>query len=112
MVTVPPPTSSSAASSTADSALQAGASALGPIPRWGRRRAARRPGWPGTKNANLDILLVGPGGVLVADVKRWRDVHVTADGLYRGGPRPWSSRTSSSPTATGSRAHGGPPSPR
>jgi len=40
--------------------------------------------WPATRNANLDILLVGPGGVIVADVKRWREVHIAAGRLHRG----------------------------
>ncbi|MFV0128646.1 UvrD-helicase domain-containing protein [Streptomyces sp. HMX112] len=28
--------------------------------------------WPGTRAANVDMLLVGPGGVFVVDVKNWR----------------------------------------
>ena len=28
--------------------------------------------WPGTHRANIDVLLVGPGGVFVIDVKTWR----------------------------------------
>jgi len=28
--------------------------------------------WPGTRSANVDMLLVGPGGVFVVDVKNWR----------------------------------------
>jgi hypothetical protein len=27
--------------------------------------------WPGTRSANLDMLLIGPGGVFVIDVKSW-----------------------------------------
>ncbi|MFL6133170.1 MAG: NERD domain-containing protein [Nocardioidaceae bacterium] len=27
--------------------------------------------WAGSKRANVDILLVGPGGVVVVDVKTW-----------------------------------------
>ncbi|WP_110945464.1 nuclease-related domain-containing DEAD/DEAH box helicase [Streptomyces avicenniae] len=30
--------------------------------------------WPGTRAANVDMLLVGPGGVFVLDVKNWRSV--------------------------------------
>ena len=37
--------------------------------RWGRR-------------ANIDFLLVGPGGVLVLDVKAWRHLIVTGDSLF------------------------------
>jgi hypothetical protein len=32
--------------------------------------------WPGTRAGNVDLILVGPGGVLVTDVKSWRDVTV------------------------------------
>ena len=28
--------------------------------------------WPGTRRANIDVLLAGPGGVFVIDVKTWR----------------------------------------
>ncbi|MFG2284951.1 UvrD-helicase domain-containing protein [Streptomyces sp. NPDC048595] len=28
--------------------------------------------WPGTRAANVDMLLIGPGGVFVIDVKNWR----------------------------------------
>jgi Nuclease-related domain/AAA domain/UvrD-like helicase C-terminal domain len=40
--------------------------------------------WPGTRRANIDVLLVGPGGVFVVDVKNWRDVTVQHDRLWRG----------------------------
>jgi superfamily I DNA/RNA helicase len=40
--------------------------------------------WPGTRAANIDVLLAGPGGVFVVDVKNWRDVQVADDGrLWR-----------------------------
>ncbi|MEU2559486.1 UvrD-helicase domain-containing protein [Streptomyces longispororuber] len=45
--------------------------------------------WPGTRAANVDMLLVGPGGVFVLDVKNWRavprvtDGHLHADGEQR-----------------------------
>jgi hypothetical protein len=35
--------------------------------------------WPGTRNANIDLIVVGPGGVFVIDVKQWNDVTI-ADG--------------------------------
>jgi hypothetical protein len=42
--------------------------------------------WPGTRAANVDVLLVGPGGVFVLDVKNWRDPpEATGGGLYAGG---------------------------
>src|ERR1700759_731454 len=28
--------------------------------------------WPGTRRANIDVILAGPGGVFVIDVKNWR----------------------------------------
>lgn len=40
--------------------------------------------WPGTRRANLDVLLVGPGGVFVIDVKRWRDVRIVDGALWHG----------------------------
>ncbi|TDD93020.1 nuclease-related domain-containing DEAD/DEAH box helicase [Actinomadura rubrisoli] len=45
--------------------------------------------WPGTRSANIDMILIGPGGVFVIDVKRWRDPpvidggHLTAGGESR-----------------------------
>lgn len=36
--------------------------------------------WPGTRAANVDMLLVGPGGVFVLDVKNWRAAPTVADG--------------------------------
>ncbi|MDL4817730.1 nuclease-related domain-containing DEAD/DEAH box helicase [Actinomadura opuntiae] len=44
--------------------------------------------WPGTRSANVDMILVGPGGVFVIDVKRWRDrPAVDAGHLTAGGER-------------------------
>lgn len=42
--------------------------------------------WPGTRHANVDMILVGPGGVFVIDVKNWHDGPVLSqDRLYAGG---------------------------
>ncbi len=41
--------------------------------------------WPGTASANVDMILVGPGGVYVIDVKRWRDAPSAADGHLLAG---------------------------
>lgn len=39
--------------------------------------------WPGTRAGNVDMILVGPGGVFVIDVKNWRAAPTVADGrLY------------------------------
>src|SRR5690349_24886219 len=36
--------------------------------------------WPGTATANVDMILVGPAGVYVIDVKNWRDAPHIVDG--------------------------------
>lgn len=41
--------------------------------------------WPGSLRANIDIILVGPGGVVIVDASAWRDVAVHADRLLRDG---------------------------
>ncbi len=40
--------------------------------------------WPGTRQANLDLVLVGPPGVLVLDAKAWRDVRIESGQLWHG----------------------------
>jgi hypothetical protein len=41
--------------------------------------------WPGTRRANIDVILVGPGGVFVIDVKNWRgNPRVEHGRLWRG----------------------------
>ena len=40
--------------------------------------------WPGTAKANLDVVVVGPGGVFVIDVKTWRDARVESGTLWHG----------------------------
>jgi hypothetical protein len=56
------------------------AARLGVMPGW-RLLADRR--WPGTR-ANIDLIHIGPGGVLVIDVKSWAEVDVVDGRLYRG----------------------------
>ncbi|MEU0954903.1 UvrD-helicase domain-containing protein [Streptomyces niveus] len=42
--------------------------------------------WPGTRSANVDMLLVGPGGVFVVDVKNWRqDPEINRGSLWVSG---------------------------
>jgi len=44
-------------------------------------------GWPGAKRgsrAQIDHVLVGPGGVFVVDTKGWRDVTVAGGRIFRG----------------------------
>lgn len=43
--------------------------------------------WPGSKRANVDFILVGPGGVVIVDVKRWSEPAVVDGALYRGDQR-------------------------
>ncbi|MFF4214782.1 nuclease-related domain-containing DEAD/DEAH box helicase [Streptomyces nondiastaticus] len=43
--------------------------------------------WPGTRAANVDMLLVGPGGVFVIDVKNWRHAPATDGGHLTAGGR-------------------------
>lgn len=38
--------------------------------------------WAGSKRANVDFLLVGPGGVVVVDVKAWRALEVRGDSVF------------------------------
>jgi len=38
--------------------------------------------WTGSKRANVDFLLVGPGGVVVVDVKAWRALQVVNGSLF------------------------------
>ncbi|MGY0060290.1 UvrD-helicase domain-containing protein [Streptomyces sp. LZ34] len=41
--------------------------------------------WPGTRAANVDMLLIGPGGVFVLDVKNWRSAPEVSEGRLRAG---------------------------
>ena len=38
--------------------------------------------WAGSKRANVDFLVVGAGGVVVADVKAWRSLELRGDSLF------------------------------
>ena len=40
--------------------------------------------WPGTRSANLDLLLVGPPGVLIMDSKKWREPRIESGRLWNG----------------------------
>ncbi|WP_369793902.1 UvrD-helicase domain-containing protein [Actinoplanes sp. SE50/110] len=41
--------------------------------------------WPGSAVANVDMILVGPGGVFVIDVKNWRSPPTALDGRLHAG---------------------------
>ena len=40
--------------------------------------------WPGSARANVDLILVGPGGVIIVDAKAWREVTVAVGHVFRG----------------------------
>ena len=40
--------------------------------------------WPGSRNANVDFVIVGPSGVLIVDAKSWGDVHVFDNKVFQG----------------------------
>lgn len=40
--------------------------------------------WPGSKRANVDFLLIGPGGIVVVDAKSWAEVEIRDGQLFRG----------------------------
>jgi hypothetical protein len=40
--------------------------------------------WPGARRANLDLLLVGPPGVVLVDAKTWAEPRIGGGSLWRG----------------------------
>jgi len=40
--------------------------------------------WPGSKHANVDFVLIGPGGVVVLDAKSWAEVEIRDGSIFRG----------------------------
>jgi hypothetical protein len=40
--------------------------------------------WPGSKNAQLDLIVVGPSGLWIVDSKHWTDFEIAAGHLFRG----------------------------
>ena len=40
--------------------------------------------WPGSKNAQLDLIVVGPSGLWIIDSKHWNDFSIAAGHLFRG----------------------------
>lgn len=57
---------------------------LAPLEGQGWRLLHRRR-WPGTRRADIDHLLVGPGGIFLLDSKNWRgDVRVACGRLWQG----------------------------
>ncbi|MGA4670074.1 nuclease-related domain-containing protein [Propionibacteriaceae bacterium Y1923] len=40
--------------------------------------------WPGTRRAQVDLVVIGPGGVTIVDTKAWAEVSIQQDRLFRG----------------------------
>jgi hypothetical protein len=40
--------------------------------------------WPGSRHGLIDLVLIGPGGVIIVDARTWRDVTIRDSRLYRG----------------------------
>ncbi len=59
------------------------AALLAPTEVWGWHLLPDRR-WPGTRTANIDMIHVGPGGVLVIDVKTWKAPRVEDERLFNG----------------------------
>ncbi|MET4638015.1 UvrD-helicase domain-containing protein [Mycetocola sp. 2940] len=39
--------------------------------------------WPGSRTAQVDLVMVGPGGVFIVDTKWWKDVVIAAGRVFR-----------------------------
>jgi hypothetical protein len=59
------------------------ARALAPLTAIGHHLLADRR-WPGTRRAQVDLVVVGPGGVFIVDTKAWREVSVDGERIFRG----------------------------
>lgn len=57
--------------------------ALAPLTAVGHHLLADR-GWPGSRRAQVDLVVVGPGGVFIVDTKAWKDVTIHTDRICRG----------------------------
>ena len=40
--------------------------------------------WPGSRHAQVDLVVVGPGGVFIVDTKAWKEVAIHGDRIHRG----------------------------
>ena len=40
--------------------------------------------WPGSRSANVDLIVAGPAGVFIVDTKAWKEVRVEGGRIYRG----------------------------
>lgn len=58
------------------------ATRLSPLTAHGYHLLADRK-WPGTKNAQIDLIVVGPSGVWIVDSKHWNNFTVAAGAIFR-----------------------------
>lgn len=68
--------------SIADVTEKRTAQAIAPLAAVGHHLLADRR-WPGSRRAQVDLVVVGPGGVFIVDTKAWKDVRIHADRIYR-----------------------------
>ena len=59
------------------------ARALAPLAAAGYHLLADRQ-WPGSRRAQVDMVVIGPGGVFVVDTKAWAEVTIAGDRIHRG----------------------------
>lgn len=59
------------------------ARALAPLAAAGYHLLADRQ-WPGSRRAQVDMVVIGPGGVFVVDTKAWAEVSIVGDRIHRG----------------------------
>lgn len=41
-------------------------------------------GWPGSRSAQIDHLVIGPGGLFIVDTKAWAEITIAGGRVYRG----------------------------
>ena len=41
-------------------------------------------GWPGSRTAQVDLVVIGPGGLFIVDTKAWAEVTIAVGHIYRG----------------------------
>ncbi len=59
------------------------AAVLAPLSALGHHLLADRR-WPGSRRAQVDLVVVGPGGVFIVDTKAWKEVSLDAQRVHRG----------------------------
>ncbi|NCT91856.1 UvrD-helicase domain-containing protein [Cellulomonas sp. APG4] len=69
--------------SIADVTEKATAQTLAPLAAVGHYLLADRR-WPGSRRAQVDLVVVGPGGVFIVDTKAWKDVAIHHGRIHRG----------------------------